>query len=143
MSASPRNSGHCATRSACPFGAKMRLNRDAGFWREANSGPRTARWQFKVCKHASAQNETPNSGIKRIPETGPTNVGPFILRLWIYENANQTASSSRACSPNCAFVEAPRPALSPDVEVIARAIAQGIAEGRRHGLEIAQSRIEG
>jgi hypothetical protein len=29
-----------------------------------------------------------------------------------------------------------------DAEVVARAIAQGIAEGRRHGLEIAQARTE-
>ena len=29
-----------------------------------------------------------------------------------------------------------------DAEVVVRAIAQGIAEGRRHGLEIAQARPE-
>jgi hypothetical protein len=29
-----------------------------------------------------------------------------------------------------------------DVEIVAKAIAQGIAEGRRHGLELAQSRLE-
>ena len=29
-----------------------------------------------------------------------------------------------------------------DAEVVARAIAQGIAEGRRHGLEIAEARSE-
>ncbi len=34
--------------------------------------------------------------------------------------------------------------LSPaDVEIVARAIAQGIAEGRRSGLEIAQVRYAG
>jgi len=33
--------------------------------------------------------------------------------------------------------------LSPaDVEIVARAIAEGIAEGRRHGLELAQPRLE-
>jgi hypothetical protein len=33
--------------------------------------------------------------------------------------------------------------LSPaDAEVVARAIAQGIAEGRRHGLELAKADIE-
>jgi hypothetical protein len=29
-----------------------------------------------------------------------------------------------------------------DAEIVARAIAEGIAEGRRHGLEIAQARLE-
>jgi hypothetical protein len=33
--------------------------------------------------------------------------------------------------------------LSPDdVEIVARAIAQGIAEGRRHGLELAQAPVK-
>ena len=33
--------------------------------------------------------------------------------------------------------------LSPtDAEIIARAIAQGIAEGRRHGLELAKAEVE-
>ena len=33
--------------------------------------------------------------------------------------------------------------LSPaDAEVVARAIAQGIAEGRRHGLELAKAEVE-
>ena len=33
--------------------------------------------------------------------------------------------------------------LSPaDAEVVARAIAQGIAEGRRHGLELAKADVE-
>lgn len=33
--------------------------------------------------------------------------------------------------------------LSPDdVEIVARAIAQGIAEGRRYGLEIAQAPVK-
>ena len=29
-----------------------------------------------------------------------------------------------------------------DAEIVARAIAQGIAEGRRHGLELAQPQLE-
>ena len=33
--------------------------------------------------------------------------------------------------------------LSPaDAEIVARAIAQGIAEGRRHGLELAKADVE-
>ena len=33
--------------------------------------------------------------------------------------------------------------LSPaDAEIVARAIAQGIAEGRRHGLELAQPQLK-
>jgi len=33
--------------------------------------------------------------------------------------------------------------LSPaDVEIVARAIAEGIAEGRRHGMEMAQPHLE-
>ena len=33
--------------------------------------------------------------------------------------------------------------LSPaDAEIVARAIAQGIAEGRRHGLELAKAEVE-
>jgi hypothetical protein len=33
--------------------------------------------------------------------------------------------------------------LSPaDIEIVARAIAEGIAEGRRHGMEIAQPHLE-
>ena len=30
----------------------------------------------------------------------------------------------------------------PDVEIVARAIAEGIAEGRRHGLELAKVDVE-
>jgi hypothetical protein len=29
-----------------------------------------------------------------------------------------------------------------DIEIVARAIAEGIAEGRRHGLELAQPHVE-
>ena len=49
-----------------------------------------------------------------------------------------------ACARQIARLWKPLDQLSPpDVEIIARAIAQGIAEGRRHGLEIARSRVEG
>ena len=100
----------------------------------------------KAGQHAFAKSKTRNSAIKRIPVPIENNVGyahcgcgvakmPIRPPPPMYGDLERARQIARSWKP--------LDQLSPaDAEVVARAIAEGIAEERRHGFEMARAAVE-